>query len=192
MHAVRSRPRRYRLNSTRQLHRTIASRQLHRGGRSVEPATVTSLVAPVVASCGLEVDRVDVLPAGKRRVVRIFLDGDGPEGRGPSLDEIADATRAISKVLDDAPAMGSQPWTLEVSSRGVSRPLTEEKHFRRNVGRLVALTTESERLTGRIVAVADGRLTLDVEGEQRTVPLQQIDKAQVKLELNRSLDDEQE
>ena len=158
----------------------------------MEPATVTSLVAPVVASCGLEVDRVDVLPAGKRRVVRIFLDGDGPEGRGPSLDEIADATRAISKVLDDAPAMGSQPWTLEVSSRGVSRPLTEEKHFRRNVGRLVALTTESERLTGRIVAVADGRLTLDVEGEQRTVPLQQIDKAQGKLELNRSLDDEQE
>ena len=125
-------------------------------------------------------------------MVRIFLDGDGPEGRGPSLDEIGVATRAISKVLDGAPAMGSQPWTLEVSSRGVSRPLTEEKHFRRNVGRLVALTTESERLTGRIVAVADGRLTLDVEGEQRTVPLQQIDKAQVKLELNRSLDDEQE
>ena len=158
----------------------------------MEPATVTSLVAPVVASCGLEVDRVDVLPAGKRRVVRIFLDGDGPEGPGPSLDEIADATRAISKVLDDAPAMGSQPWTLEVSSRGVSRPLTQEKHFRANVGRLGALTTESERLTGRIVAVADGRLTLDVEGEQHTVPLQQIERAQVKLELNRSLDDEQE
>lgn len=158
----------------------------------MDSATIASLISPAVGSCGLEVDRVEVVPAGRRRVVQIFLDGDGPRGRGPSLDEIADATRAISKVLDDAPAMGSQPWTLEVSSRGVSRPLTEEKHFRRNVGRLVALTTESERLTGRIVAVADGRLTLDVEGEQRTVPLQQIDKAQVKLELNRSLDDEQE
>ena len=158
----------------------------------MEPATVTSLVAPVVASCGLEVDRVEVLPAGKRRVVRIYLDGDGPEGRGPSLDEIADATRAISKVLDDAPAMGSQPWTLEVSSRGVSRPLTDEKHFRRNVSRLVAVTTESGRLTGRIVAVGDGQLTLEVDGEQHTVPLQQIERAQVKLELNRSLDDEQE
>ena len=82
-----------------------------------------------------------MLPAGKRRVVRIFLDGDGPQGRGPSLDEIADATRAISRELDDAPAMGSRPWTLEVSSRGVSRPLTEAKHYRRNTGRLISATT---------------------------------------------------
>ena len=79
-----------------------------------------ALVAPVVAAHRLEVDRLEVMTAGKRSVVRVFLDGDGPEGRGPSLDEIADATRAISKVLDGAPAMGSQPWTLEVSSRGAS------------------------------------------------------------------------
>ncbi|MFT3861580.1 ribosome maturation factor RimP [Micropruina sp.] len=158
----------------------------------MESATITSLVAPVVASCGLEVDRVEILPAGTRRVVRIFLDGDGPKGRGPSLDEIAEATRAISTVLDDAPAMGSHPWTLEVSSRGASRPLLEEKHFRRNTGRLVALSTDEGRVVGRIVRVADEHLTLDVDGAERTLPLQRIGRAQVQLELNRSLDDEQE
>lgn len=155
----------------------------------MEPATVTSLVAPVVASCGLEVDRVDVLPAGKRRVVRIFLDGDGPEGRGPSLDEIADATRAISRVLDDA--LGSRPWTLEVSSRGVSRPLTEPKHFRRNTGRLIAVTTGEGAVTGRITGVTDDAVTLDVTGSSRTLALAEISRALVQVELNRSIDDEE-
>lgn len=158
----------------------------------MEPATVTSLVTPVVNSCGLEVDRVEVQPVGHRNVVRIYLDGDGPKGRGPSLDAIADATRAISQVLDEAPAMGSHPWTLEVSSRGVSRPLTQEKHYRRNTGRLVALSTEAGELTGRIVALSDGDLTLDVDGVIRTVALRQVSRAQVQVELNRRLDDEEE
>ena len=67
----------------------------------MEPATVTSLVAPVVASCGLEVDRVEVLPAGKRRVVRIYLDGDGPEGVMRALDE---AERVLSPLASDRDA----------------------------------------------------------------------------------------
>lgn len=158
----------------------------------MEPATIAKLVAPAVTSCGLEVDRVEVLPAGKRRVVRIFLDGEGPKGRGPSLDDIADATRAISKVLDDAPAMGSHPWTLEVSSRGVSRPLTEAKHFRRNTGRLVALSTAEGEVTGRIVGVTDDAVTLDVEGAERTVPFATITRALVQVELNRHDDESEE
>ena len=158
----------------------------------MDSATITSLVAPSLASCGLEIDRVEVLPAGHRKVVRIFLDGDGPKGRGPSLDEIADATRTISAVLDDAPAMGVHPWTLEVSSRGVSRPLTEEKHFRRNVSRLIALQTPDGPLNGRILAGAEGRLTLEVDGAQKSLPLAQVSGAQVQVEMNRRLDDEQE
>ncbi len=155
----------------------------------MEPATLSKLVAPTVASCGLEVDRVEILPAGRRSVVRIFLDGDGPKGRGPSLDEIADATRAISKLLDDSPVMGSRPWTLEVSSRGVSRPLTDPKHFRRNAGRLVQLTTDDGQLTARIVGVEFDELTVDADGARRTLPLAQVSRALVQVELNRSLNE---
>ena len=158
----------------------------------MEPATISKLVTPVVVSCGLEVDRVEVLPAGRRRVVRIFLDGDGPKGQGPSLDEIAAATRAISKVLDDAPALGSHPWTLEVSSRGVSRPLTEAKHFRRNTGRLVALSTDDGEVTGRVVGVAGDQVSVEVAGAVRSLPLESITRAVVQVELNRSRDDDEE
>ncbi len=155
----------------------------------MDPTTISDLVTPVVTSCGLEVDRVEVVPAGRRRVVQIFLDGDGPRGRGPSLDEIADATRAISRVLDDA--LGSRPWTLEVSSRGVSRPLTEPKHFRRNTGRLIAVTTGEGAVTGRITGVTDDAVTLDVTGSSRTLALAEISRALVQVELNRSIDDEE-
>ena len=158
----------------------------------MDPVTITKLVTPVVGSCGLEVDRVEIMPAGKRRVVRIFLDGDGPKGRGPSLDEIADATRAISRVLDDAPAMGRAPWTLEVSSRGVSRPLTEAKHYRRNTGRLIAASTAEGEITGRIIAVGGGDVTLDVDGTPRTLPIDAIGRAVVQVELNRSSHDDEE
>ena len=156
----------------------------------MDPTTISDLVTPVVTSCGLEVDRVEVLPAGKRRVVRIFLDGDGPQGRGPSLDEIAAATRAISRELDDAPAMGSRPWTLEVSSRGVSRPLTEAKHYRRNTGRLISASTADGEITGRSAGTTDTEVTLDVAGAPHPLALDSITRAVVQVELNRSIDDE--
>ncbi len=147
---------------------------------------VADALAAVVGALGLEIDRVETAAAGKRSVLRIFLDGDGPEGRGPSLDDIAEATRAISAALDDSPVVGNGPYVLEVSSRGVSRPLTEPKHFRRNTGRLVALRLAGgEQLTGRIAgADADG-VRLDVESGEREVPYAQIGSAVVQVELNR-------
>lgn len=145
---------------------------------------IEAVVGPVVEQCGLEVDRIEIASAGKRSVLRVYLDGDGPEGRGPSLDEIADATRAVSAALDESDATGNAPYTLEVSSRGVSRPLTEPKHFRRNVGRLVALTLADGSVTGRISAADDG-IDLDVDGAVRRVDLASISKAVVQAELRK-------
>lgn len=148
---------------------------------------IASLVEPLLAVGGLELDRLEIVRAGKRSVLRLYLDGDGPEGRGPSLDEIADATRAISVALDESPAVGNAPYTLEVSSRGVSRPLTELKHFRRNVGRLVTLTLPEGPLAGRIVAVDGGAVELDVDGVSRLVLVADIITAVVTAELRKDV-----
>jgi len=149
---------------------------------------ITAVVGPVVGRCGLEVDRIELVNAGKRTLLRIFLDGDGPDGRGPSLDEIADATRAISTALDASTATGNAPYTLEVSTRGATRPLTEPRHFRRNIGRLVALTLPAEKVTARIVdADADG-IDLDVDGHSRRVGYDSISRAVVQVELRKGPD----
>ena len=147
---------------------------------------IVGLLGPVLAQHGLDLDAVEVLPAGKRRLLRVVVDGDGPEGKGPLLDDIAEATRAISVALDESPAVGSAPYTLEVSSRGVSRPLELPRHWRRNVGRLVAVTTtEGETFTGRVSAAREEAVTLDVEGSPRELALAEVTKALVQVELNR-------
>lgn len=151
----------------------------------MDSATIASLISPAVGSCGLEVDRVEVVPAGRRRVVQIFLDGDGPRGRGPSLDEIAEATRSISAALDAADVTRGRPYTLEVSSRGVSRPLTEARHFRRNTGRLVEFALGESRLTGRILGADETGVDVDVDGTTRRIPLSEVTRALVQVELNR-------
>ena len=159
--------------------------------------SIAALVEPLVARSGLEVDRIEIARAGKRSVLRVYLDGDGPEGRGPSLDQIADATREISVALDESPAVGNAPYTLEVSSRGVSRPLTAAQHFRRNVGRLVKLTLPEATVTGRIMALDGDTVDIDVDGVTRSVPLADISNAVVQAELRKDAfaddaDDEQE
>lgn len=158
----------------------------------MQESQITSLIEPILAGYGLELDRLDVTPIGKRSVLRITVDGDGPEGRGPLLDDIAQASSDISAALDASPAVGSAPYTLEVSTRGVSKPLTEPKHFRRNSGRLVKLWLGDEQVTGRIGSADDESVTIDVDGEEREVPLSSIDKAVVQVEMNRTLAEDEE
>ncbi len=147
---------------------------------------LTDLLKPVVRRCDLDLEAVDVVPAGRRRLVRVTVDGDGPKGTGPTLDEVAEATQAISAALDASDLTGSAPYTLEVSTRGVSRPLQRAAHWRRNLGRLVAVDLASgEQLMGRIVAVDDPAVRLDVSGTERELDLAEISKAMVQIEFNR-------
>ena len=90
-----------------------------------------------------------------------------------------------SAALDASDISRGKPYTLEVSSRGVTQPLTEAKHFRRNAGRLVTVITTDTELTGRIRGVEADEVELTVGSTTQRVPLAQIAKATVQLELNR-------
>ena len=152
----------------------------------MKESQIAGLLTPILAQHGLDLDAVEVVPAGKRRLLRIVVDGDGPEGRGPLLDDIAEATKALSVALDESEAVGASPYTLEVSSRGVSRPLELPRHWRRNVGRLVSVTTTAgESFTGRIAAAGDEVVQLDVEGTTRELVQADVARALVQVELNR-------
>ena len=131
---------------------------------------------------GLDLEAVELTPAGKRRVLRVAVDKDG----GVTLDDVADATREVSRVLDESDVMGEMPYTLEVTSRGVDRPLTLPRHWRRNADRLVKVTlVDGSALVGRILASDDTAATLDVDGEQHRVALADVAKALVQIEFNR-------
>jgi ribosome maturation factor RimP len=138
-----------------------------------------------LSALGLDVEAVEITPAGKRRILRVAVDKDG----GVTLDDVADATREISGVLDDSDVMGEMPYTLEVTSRGVDRPLTLPRHWRRNADRLVKVSlTDGSTVTGRITDSDEERVTLDVDGTARQVVLTDVAKALVQVEFNRKRD----
>lgn len=131
---------------------------------------------------GLDIEAVEITPAGKRRILRVAVDKDG----GVTLDEVAEATREVNRVLDGSDVMGEQPYTLEVTSRGVDRPLTLPRHWRRNQGRLVKVTlADGSTVTGRVVEAGEERATLEVAGERREVAYAGAKKALVQVEFNR-------
>ena len=127
----------------------------------------------MVAAAGMDLEAIRVSAAGRRRLLRVVVDSD----RGVSLDDAATISRKLSAALDAVAVMGDFPYTLEVSSPGVDRPLTDPRHWRRAVGRLVQVTvTEagvagvsgvSGSISGRIVAADSDGVILDVGGSRR-------------------------
>ncbi len=139
------------------------------------------LTEPLAAN-GLDVEAIELTPAGRRRLLRVAVDKDG----GVTMDEIADATKQVSRLLDASDAMGEQPYTLEVTSPGTDRPLTLPRHWRRNASRMVKVTTQDgSTVTGRIRSSDDHGATLDVDGTERVLSYDDVAKARVQIEFNR-------
>jgi ribosome maturation factor RimP len=152
----------------------------------MDKSQLPGVLTPILAQFDLELEAVEVIPAGKRQLLRVVVDGDGATGTGPLLDELAEASKALSAALDSSDAVGSAAYTLEVSSRGIGRPLERPAHWRRNRGRLVSVTTtEGNSVTGRIVSVDEGTVQLEVDGTVRELAFSDVSKALVEVELNR-------
>jgi ribosome maturation factor RimP len=134
---------------------------------SVDEGGIADVIGPVVAAAGMDLETVRVTAAGRRRLLRVVVDSD----RGVSLDDAAAVSRELSAALDAAAVMGDFPYTLEVSSPGVDRPLTDRRHWRRAVGRLVKVTVTdasgSGSMVGRIVDADADAVTLDVESDPK-------------------------
>lgn len=142
---------------------------------------VAELTTPLL-ELGFDLEAVELTPAGRRRVLRIAVDKDG----GVTLDDVAAATKEISRVVDAGDAMGEHPYTLEVTSPGVDRPLTLPRHWRRNEGRLVKVALhDGTSVTGRIGAGDEHGVELDVDGSPRTVAYDEVDSARIQVEFNR-------
>jgi ribosome maturation factor RimP len=140
---------------------------------------LTELLDPVIKGAGFVLEEVKVTPAGKRRIVAVILDG---EERNPSLDEVTVVSRKVSDILDTYSQLGDLPFTLEVTTPGVDRPLTMPRHWAKNVGRLVKITPlDGDSFVSRIASVNADSVTL----ESREIAFTDIKRAQIEIEFNR-------
>ena len=149
-------------------------------------ASLADVIEPVLLRRQMELEELSQVKAGSRLVVRITVDGDGA-GQGLTLDDVAEASREISQVLDETNVMGERAYVLEVGTRGVDKPLTKPAHYRRNIGRLVQIKIADSVVTDRITAADEESVTL---AGGRCVPFSLITKAVIQIEMNR--DDEME
>ena len=155
----------------------------------VQDKRLAGLIEPVIAGGGMDLESVRMTVAGRRRLLRIVVDSD----HGVSLDDAADVSREVSAVLDSSNALGEIPYTLEVSSPGVDRPLTEPRHWRRAAGRLVKVkATGDGALEGRVVAADADGVTLDLAGETRRLAYGELGAGSVQIEFGRIPDAELE
>ena len=144
-------------------------------------AQVRSVIDPIVTAGGLDLEDVVVRPAGSRRVVQVVVDRDG----GISLDDVAQISRACSAALDTVEVLKGA-YVLEVTSPGVDRPLTEPRHWRRNLGRLVDVRrSDGTSVRGRVVRADERSVALDVGGTERELALDGVTKGVVQVEFNR-------
>ena len=119
---------------------------------------IASAVSPLIESTGNYLEEVKVVNAGKNKLITIIVDSDSHL----NLDQVTQITKSISTTLDELSALGNSPFTLEVTSPGIDRPLTLERHWRKNIGKLVKVVKNSDEIVeGRILSVTSNSAILE-------------------------------
>lgn len=165
---------------------------------SDKASQITGLLAPTVASMGLELLGVEYLPAPGSATLRLYIDVPAPaepdaaataeateatEARSVTIDDCEAVSREVSALLDvEDPISGN--YTLEVSSPGLDRPLFTPAQFARHRGQAVRLGLKlpqdgRRRLQGEVVRVDDGAVAVQVDATVFEVPFDNIEKARL-------------
>jgi ribosome maturation factor RimP len=150
---------------------------------------IIELVTPAVREAGFYLEDIHIATPGSHRIVTCIVDGDS----SLNLDQVTSVSRVISELLDEAEFMGETPFTLEVTSPGVDRPLTLPRHFAKNNDRLLkVIRMDGSEVIGRIASNTDDSVTLVVslkkESREEVISLTDIKRALVEIEFSRKDD----
>ena len=146
-------------------------------------SNLTELLNPAVTRAGFVLEEVSITPVGKRRLISVVVDC---ENHNPSLDEVTVVSKEVSSILDTYSQLGEMPFTLEVTTPGIDRPLTELRHWKKNLGRLVKITPNTgEKYVARIKEVLPREVVLELKNQESKVQFSDITRAQIEVEFNR-------
>jgi ribosome maturation factor RimP len=152
---------------------------------------VRALARRVAASYGLDLFDVQFRREGQGLVLRVQIDRPGPAATAEesvSVDDCAQVSRDLSALLDVEDVI-ADPYTLEVSSPGLDRPLRHTDDYRRFTGRRAKLVMREavdgqKYFKGRLGGVEDEAVLIDGEdGRRHRVPIGVITRANLEVEF---------
>lgn len=140
---------------------------------------LTDMLEPAVEAAGFELVGIEYIRAGKHSILRIFIDHEN----GIDVDACAEVSHQVSAVLDVEDPITTE-YNLEVSSPGMDRPLFKAKHYSERIGEVVTLQTVMptdgrRNFKGEIVAVDGEMATIKVDGQEYTIALANVKKANI-------------
>ena len=139
---------------------------------------VLAVITPAIESLGFYVEDITITSAGKRSMLTVIVDGD----THLSLDQVTVATKAISEIVENLPTLGNNPFTLEVTSPGLDRPLTKPRHWRKNQDRLIKIVfIDGKEVTGRIKDSTENSVTVD----EQVINFADIKRATLEIEFKK-------
>jgi ribosome maturation factor RimP len=137
---------------------------------------VAAVITPAIEALGFYVEDISITSAGRRSMLTVIVDGD----THLSLDQVTVATKAISEIVENLPTLGNNPFTLEVTSPGLDRPLTKPRHWRKNKDRLIKIVlNDGKEITGRIKDSTDDEVIVD----EQKVAFVYIKRATLEIEF---------
>jgi ribosome maturation factor RimP len=137
---------------------------------------ISAAITPALEALGFYLEDVTIISAGRRSMLTVIVDGD----THLSLDQVTSATKAIGEIVESVQSLGETPFTLEVTSPGLDRPLTKVRHWQKNINRLVKVVLlDGSEIKGRIKDVSEVSATVD----EKNINYSDIKRATLEIEF---------
>jgi ribosome maturation factor RimP len=137
---------------------------------------ISAAITPALEALGFYLEDVTIISAGRRSMLTVIVDGD----THLSLDQVTSATKAIGEIVESIQSLGETPFTLEVTSPGLDRPLTKVRHWQKNVNRLVKVVLlDGSEIKGRIKDVNEVSVIVD----EKNINYSDVKRATLEIEF---------
>ncbi len=137
---------------------------------------ISAAITPALSDLGFYLEDITITSAGRRSMLTVIVDGD----THLSLDQVTVATKAIGEIVENIQSLGQAPFTLEVTSPGLDRPLTKPRHWRKNIYRLVKIVLlDGNEVKGRVKDATEVSATVD----EQVVKFSDIKRATLEIEF---------
>jgi ribosome maturation factor RimP len=137
---------------------------------------ISAAITPALEALGFYLEDVTITSAGRRSMLTVIVDGD----THLSLDQVTSATKAIGEIVESVQSLGETPFTLEVTSPGLDRPLTKVRHWQKNINRLVKVVLlDGSEIKGRIKDVNEVSARVD----EKNINYSDIKRATLEVEF---------